>query len=80
MDEIDTREIVRGLVDIVRALAVQNQQLAQSGIALVAALEKFHPGIGEAYKGEMHMATLVAMPLTDQLIGNIDALRRQWTA
>jgi hypothetical protein len=75
MNDLDTREAVRALANMVRTLAVFNQHLNRNGVALLAALEKVHPGVRDAYIAEAE--TPLSMPEADRLLNNIDALLRQ---
>jgi hypothetical protein len=75
MNDLDTREAVRGLANMVKTLAVYNQWSNRNGLALVSALEKTHPGFEDAYMEAL--GTPVLMPEVDQLLDNIDALLRQ---
>jgi hypothetical protein len=75
MSNLDTREAVRGLANMVKVLAISNRHLNRNGLALVTALEKIHPGVEKAYLEATE--TPPAMPGVDRLIDNIEALLRQ---
>lgn len=75
MNDLDTREAVRGLANMVKTLAVWTRRVNENGVALMSALEKLHPGTKAAYLEAV--ARPLSIPEVDRLIDNIDALLQQ---
>lgn len=75
MSELDIREAVRGLANMVKTLVVYNQWTNRNGLAVVSAMEKLHPGFESAYTEAAGKTVL--MPEVDRLLDNIDALLQQ---